>query len=268
MSNGLKRGEIIRIVKQYIGVASGYLGDFTYASHSDFYPEYCDLDLDPFDYLKEGTTRYRFEAILEAVPPADQAKIIRGVLAKYPVGSSDLRTEESATALVEMAERLERGGMVAGAPPIYTSAVVIRALDDAQSLLDRGGATSAVDRLHTALQGHLQYLCDEVGIAYDREDTMVALLKKLRADHPQLQDLGPRPDDIRKVLNSFASVLDSLNPVRNKASVAHPNEELLDPAEAQLVVNAVRTLLTYLDAKLANPGVDANGDIIFKPAGG
>ena len=117
-SNGLSRGEIIRIVNRYIGVEGGYLGDFSYGSHSDFYAEYCDLDLDPFDYLKEGTTRYRFIAVLEAVSPADQAKIIRGVLAKYPVGSSPLRTEESHAALVAMAERLERGGMVVAAPPV------------------------------------------------------------------------------------------------------------------------------------------------------
>jgi Abortive infection C-terminus len=52
------------------------------------------------------------------------------------------------------------------------------------------------------------------------------------------------------VLRSFGSIVDKLNPLRNNASVAHPNSDLLPPAEAMLVVNVVRTLLQYLDAKL------------------
>lgn len=80
---------------------------------------------------------------------------------------------------------------------------------------------------------------------------MVALLRKLEAQHPRLQDLGPRAQDVRKVLNAFANVLDAMLPVRNQASVAHPNAELLDEPEAHLVINAGRTLLHYLDAKLS-----------------
>jgi hypothetical protein len=48
----------------------------------------------------------------------------------------------------------------------------------------------------------------------------------------------------------MATVVDVLNPLRNKASVAHPNEQLLAEPEALLVINSVRTLLNYLDLKL------------------
>src|SRR5438128_7747734 len=150
-----------------------------------------------------------------------------------------------------MAERLERGGMVAGPVPTFTSDVVIRALDDAEALLQRGGPTSAVDRVHTSLHGHLQYLCAGAQIPYSREDTMVALVKKLRQAHPKLQDLGPRANDVDKVMRASGSILDALNPMRNNASVAHPNTDLLGRDEAQLVINVGRSLLSYLDAKLA-----------------
>ena len=111
--------------------------------------------------------------------------------------------------------------MVASLPPTVTSAVVVRALADAKTLLQKEGPTSAVDRVHTALHGHLRYLCDSAGIGCDREDTMVLLLKKLWRDHPSLQDLGARAQDIGTVLNASGSILDALNPVRNNASVAH-----------------------------------------------
>ncbi len=247
---GLSSREIIRIVNRYIGVESGYLGDFSYRTHSEFYPEYCDLDLDPFDYLEEGTTRERFIAVFKQSPPHVQAKIVRGVIEKYPVGSSELRTEAARDELLAMAERLERGGMVAAAAPALTSDVVIRAIDDVEALVQSGGPTSAVDRVHTALHGHLRYLCDEAQIPYAREETMVALLKKLRQGHPKLGNLGPRTNDIETVLKASGSILDALNPVRNNASVAHPNQDLLGKEEAQLVINVGRSLLSYLDGKV------------------
>jgi hypothetical protein len=248
---GLTNPEIIRIVNRYIGVQGGYLGDFSYSTHADFYLEYCDLDLNPFDYLAEGTTRERFIRVLQESAPHVQAKIIRGVIAKYPVGSSELRTQTSRDELVAIAQRLERGGMVVGSAPAFTSEVVLRAIDDVEALLQRGGPTSAVDRVHTSLHGHLRYLCEEVGIPYDRDSSMVALLKKLRREHPNLLDLGPRARDIETILNACGNILDVLNPVRNNASVAHPNERLLGPNEAQFVINIGRSLLSYLDGKIA-----------------
>jgi hypothetical protein len=60
--SGLKASEIHWVVNSYIGVSGGYLGDFTYRSHREFYPAFCDLDLDPETY--SGTTRERFVALL------------------------------------------------------------------------------------------------------------------------------------------------------------------------------------------------------------
>lgn len=249
MADGLSNKEITRIVRRYIGVESGYLGDFSYQSHADFYPEFCDLDINPYKYA--GTTRERFIEILSSLPPYDQAKVVRGVLERFPVGSSDLRTDAARDELLKIAERLERGALVPGSAPAFTSDVVRRALDDAEALLQKGGPTSAVDRVHTALHGHLRYLCDEVGLVYAPDATIVALLKMLRRQHSKLRDLGPRGQDIEKVLNATSSILDALNPVRNRASVAHPNPELLGRDEAQLVINVGRSLLGYLDGKLA-----------------
>jgi hypothetical protein len=59
--NKLGRVEVSSVVS-YIGVHGGYLGDFSYASHADFYPSYCGLDINPNEY--DGTTRERFIKIL------------------------------------------------------------------------------------------------------------------------------------------------------------------------------------------------------------
>jgi len=64
---------------------------------------------------------------------------------------------------------------------------------------------------------------------------MVVLLRKIQSEHSKLADLGPRAQDIGKVLNASASILDAMLPVRNQASVAHPNQELLDEARLGLL---------------------------------
>jgi hypothetical protein len=45
--------------------------------------------------------------------------------------------------------------------------------------------------------------------------------------------------------------------VRNNASVAHPNDDLLGRDEARLVVNVARSLLAYLDGKVATTRANA-----------
>lgn len=52
-----------------------------------------------------------------------------------------------------------------------------------------------------------------------------------------------------RILSSLSNVIDCLNPVRNNASLAHANEELLGKDEAMLTINAARTVFQYLDSK-------------------
>ena len=51
-------GKEVNSVVSYISGIGGYLGNFTYASHEQFYPMYCGLDIDSNSY--EGTTRQKF----------------------------------------------------------------------------------------------------------------------------------------------------------------------------------------------------------------
>ena len=79
---------------------------------------------------------------------------------------------------------------------------------------------------------------------------MVALLRKLEAEHPRLRDFGPRAQDMRQSYNASAGIPDALLPVR-PGSMAHPNAELLGEPEARLIINVGRTLLLYLDSKFS-----------------
>lgn len=247
--------EITRLVNRYIGVSGGYLGDFSYRTLEEFYPEYCDLELSPYDFPGH-TTRERFISVIERVPPQDQAKIVRGVIERCPIGQAGApatRTEEAKARLLEVTDRLDRLPGVLAPELQITSEVVDRALRDAETLIHTSGPTSAVDRVHTALHGYLRLQCAGAHIHYEQTDSAPVLLRKLRQEHPALQDLGPRGEDIVTVLNASRAILDALLPLRNQATPAHPNEELLGDAEAHLVINISRSLHHYLDAKLGAP---------------
>ncbi len=163
---------VLKLANRYIGVNGGYLGDFSYRTHKEFYVEYCDVDINPDDF--KGTTRERFIAILSGAEPHLQAKILRGVIQRFPVGNP-IAPESRTVALREQIEatirELERGPEPEFDFPVYNVEIVHRAL--------------------------------------------------------------------------------IMNPLRNQASMAHPNEELLEPAEALLVINVSRSILHYLDTKLS-----------------
>ncbi len=79
----LKQSEIYRLVNDYIGVSGGYLNGFSYRTHNEFYPCYCDLEINVADY-EPGTTREKFIRILEEANPLVQAKILKGIFKKVP----------------------------------------------------------------------------------------------------------------------------------------------------------------------------------------
>lgn len=245
----LTRPEIYKVVNDYIGVSGGYLGDFSYRSHAEFYPYYCDLDIDLEKY-RPGTTREVFIHVLQDASGEDQAKILNGVLSKYPPGTGESRGQ-LASEIRAMIARLEGAPAVGSPRPKITTDTVERAIRDAETLIQKSGATSGVDRIHTALHGYLIAACDAAKIPYLKDPDLTQLIKLLRQHHPKLQNVGPRAQDITQVLRSVGAILDALNPVRNRASVAHPNPSLLEEQEAMLVINAARTILHYLDAKLS-----------------
>ena len=131
-----------------------------------------------------------------------------------------------------------------------TSDVVDRALHDAEQLLVTQGATSGVDRIHTAFHGYLKEVAARAGMTVSDNASVTELFKAIRQGHPSFKRKGPRQGDIDKVMRTFANIVDALNPLRNQASVAHPNEDLLEEPEAMLVIHSVRFLLYFLNKRI------------------
>ncbi len=251
---GLSKQQVMQVVSRYIGVEAGYLGDFSYRTHTEFYPEFCDIE-DIFPDELSGTTRERFIEILSSQTPDRQARILRGVLERFPVdGRPEARSKFKPQIEAWIAEL--DGEPVVASPKVAAAGtidVVRRALSDAENLLRTGGPVSAVDRIHTALHGHLKALCVAEGIQLPASATLQKAMKELRSHHPKLKPSGARAGDVSQVLLSMAATLDALNTIRNNASAAHPNDALLGDPEALLAINAGRTIFTYVAQKTSEP---------------
>jgi hypothetical protein len=248
----LKDSDITKIVNGYIGVDSGYLVGFSYQSHKDFYPQYCDLNnIDTEKYT--GTTRARFCEILKAQPPHNQALILKGILTKFPFDSfkdkEKMEKKKYYDHILELIKSLEKNLSLESSELVITSEVVQRAIDDMKTLIEKNGAISGVDRMHTTLHGYLKAIClkENISIA-EKDPTLTQLFKEIRKS-PKFNINCTRTHELEKILNSIANILDALNPIRNNASIAHPNELLLPEAEAYLVINAAQTVLHYINSK-------------------
>lgn len=252
--------EIMMIVNDYIGVDGGNLVNFSYKSLQEFYPYYCDLKIDTSNYL--GTKKEIFINILRQSNQEQQCKILEGLLQYLPLQITQQnpffeeeplpinpKRKEAYSKIQKLIERLKSDGSVIQEDLTITNETVKRAIEDARVLIKNNGGTSGVDRVHTALQGYLKQVCKDAGIQYKQDDTLTQLIGKLRANHPSLINLGPRGSDIETILNSFRDILDKLNPIRNRTTLAHPNENLLAEDEALFVIDSIHTIFNYLNRK-------------------
>lgn len=254
--SGMTSSEITKLVERYIGTDQGYLNHFSYCSHERFYSVYCGLDIDVVSRRKEcGTTKRTFVHILQAASPADQAKIIRGVFAFIPPpevveGEADQRRLALREELLGVAARLEADRAVTVPPGLGTTETVQQALRDAEVLLAHRGPQYAVDRAHTALHGYLKQVCAERGVAFQPTASVTEIFGSLRREVPAFRDAVSHDAEAKRVVGSLAAALDSLNTIRNRATLAHPNELLLEAPEAMLYLNLARALIAYVGSKL------------------
>ena len=157
--------------------------------------------------------------------------------------------------LTGIIERLQsESTFVDNVSPKSPSQLIHQALEDAERHISRGRATSAVDRTHTALHGYLKQMCDEESISYGANPSLPQLFKLLQKSHSAFQGSGSHQDKIDNICKGFATAIHSLNEIRNSATPAHPNDELLDIPDAVLAINAMRTIFHYLEEKRSPRG--------------
>lgn len=207
--------------------------------------------------VRHSTARitFKFDSEFEPINVGQ----IRSILWDLDIGKYEPSRTHWAVKDIDLHDVLRRKLAAADLPaPVrmpelrVTSAAVERAIADAEQLIASGrGASSALDRIHTTLHGYLIQLSVEAKLITSQDDhpSMTALFRKLREEHPKFEYRGPRSSEVSSALRASASIIEAINTLRNNASGAHPNEQVLPEPEAMYMINLARSLLHYLEMK-------------------
>lgn len=152
--------------------------------------------------------------------------------------------------LYNVIESIVNGVVLVANPEVNnTNESVFKALEDAEVLLKSQGASSAYDRMHTALHGFLRQICVNNNINFVLSDGITAIIPKVSNFIKQQSDDG-RNQKVFAMLRSASSMLDTINYLRNHHSMSHPNEHLLKECDAKFAINLARSIMTYIDELL------------------
>lgn len=201
---------------------------------------------DPFVLLYGKLPMQQYLELADLEDDVDQRAAFRQI--ERALAEADTHVRFIAVALGEALEPLP----VAAPSPAVPSDVLDQVLADIERALAEGRPEAGIDRVHTALHTYLWSLAREAQLTLDDDTGMPELFKALRQNHAALQPTGPRAADLTRILNAMATIIDALNPLRNRASLAHPSDQLLPDAEAMLTINSVRTVMHYLEKRMRN----------------
>lgn len=130
---------------------------------------------------------------------------------------------------------------------ISLTQVISKAVNDAELLMQQGKYDSAFDRVHTAFHGYLRKVLDNRNVTYEESDTLNQLYNKLHSDICNKINPGPMADLIKTTLRSGSGIISSMNDMRNRHSLSHPNTELISNREAKFVIQLIKTMSNYIN---------------------
>ncbi|MFL6447771.1 MAG: abortive infection family protein [Bryobacteraceae bacterium] len=142
-----------------------------------------------------------------------------------------------------------------------TTEIVERALSEAELLILSSGAAGALDRLHTAFHGYLKALCDSEKLGYGSDPSITDVFKIIRNQHPAIQGASQREEEVGNILKGVATIVDAINRLRNRRSMAHPNGTLLEESEAMLVITPFGRCFTISTVNFTSELSASFGDI-------
>lgn len=127
------------------------------------------------------------------------------------------------------------------------SGTIQKAVEDAEVFIREGRFDSAVDRVHTAFHGYLRQLLIVHGVAYGTDDGLPALFAKLHGFYGGSIQPADVADRVKSILRSAGGMINSVNELRNNNTIAHPNGQLIQAREAQLVIRLVNAIVDYIE---------------------
>lgn len=130
---------------------------------------------------------------------------------------------------------------------IAISDVIAKAINDAEQFMMVGKYDSAFDRMHTAFHGYLRKILDNKAVKYEESDTLTQLYTKLHdkvateIGSPEIAEL------VKKTMRSSSGAIAAINEMRNRHSLSHPNDYIIDKREAEFAIRIIKNISDYIN---------------------
>lgn len=150
--------------------------------------------------------------------------------------------------LLKMLRESEDSGNDVNFQQIATrSGTIQKAVEDAEVFIREGRYDSALDRVHTAFHGYLRQVLTGHSIAYGADDGLPALFAKLHGFYGSSIQPADVAERVKNILRSAGGMINAVNELRNNNTIAHPNGQLIQKREAQLVIRMVHAVVDYVE---------------------
>jgi hypothetical protein len=130
---------------------------------------------------------------------------------------------------------------------IANTDVIKCAISDAETFMNNGQYDSAFDRIHTAFHGFLRSKLDDFCVDYVQSESLSQLYSKL---HGILEDnITPTEvaELVKTIIRSGSGVISSINDIRNRHSLAHPNDVIINRREAEFTLQMIKVITDYIN---------------------
>jgi hypothetical protein len=236
-----------RKLERLFNMGGGYVLNFSDRTFGSFFEEHTGLDIDHAHYKQRGTSKAnRLRSFWAIEPNGLVAKVINAMIEQgieYGCLPDDQALLEDVRRIVV---RLTEGSPVAEIDAL-SAPVDERDFDTTakqiREAIDKNQPEAALDRLHVFVMKFMRTLCEQRGIAVNRDKPLHSMVgeyvKRLRDDGHLESEMTER------ILTSSISVLEAFNGVRNNQSLAHDNP-MLNYDEALLIFNHVASSVRFI----------------------
>ena len=262
---GLQPEQLDEIIDDWIGIGDRGLNEFSHSKLTEFFTRYCGLPVShPGVSARDGVTkRDRLLMAVENATPHQQADVLEGLLkwsnrglATPPPGRTPALEQRIRRWTLDLRGSSSRPAINAQPLPDIAK----QAISDVELLSKDGRFDHAVDRLHTAFHAVLKRAARDIGREPGKKEGPEELWALVRRSHKAFRHL-PENGPPAAAVSAVGKFLSALNNIRNQASLAHANDQLIAPEAARPVVliglGLLRALAECLDPAWDDAAISA-----------
>jgi len=233
-------------IETVLDMAGGYVLGFSNRTFAHFFAE---LGIDIDHDQPEGSKATRLRAFLRDAHPALVARVLEALL-EHRGERDDDANNKNVIKYKNVIARLQ-GSKIAAVPSVQTQVLSLAYVSELDTKTDQrlaaGDLEGAITTARTMLEAVLLELERELSDTPsdhkgDLQRLFKSVAKRLRIDDER-DDLD---DNFKQVARGLTQIVNGLAPLRNKMSDGHPRARKPALHHARVVVNAAKTLATFL----------------------